>query len=47
MREFVRHAGVKRWLRVQRYPDLFEVVDFPFASGVAIVRVIEDDAWKR
>jgi predicted O-methyltransferase YrrM len=48
IREMVRHAGVKRWLRVvQRHRDLFELVDFPFASGVAIVRVLEDDAWKR
>jgi len=48
MRELVRHAGVKRWLKfVQRHRDLFDFVDFPFASGVAIVRVLEDDAWKR
>lgn len=48
LREFVRHAGVKRWLkRVQRRKDCFEVVDFPFSSGVALVRVLEDDAWQR
>jgi hypothetical protein len=48
IREMVRHAGVKRWLRViQRYGNLFETIDFPFASGVAIVRVLEDDAWKQ
>jgi predicted O-methyltransferase YrrM len=47
VREFVRHAGVKRWLkRVQRRKDCFEAVDFPFASGVALVRVLEDEAWK-
>lgn len=47
LREFVRHAGVKRWLRqVQRRSSMFEVVDFPFASGVAVVRVLEDDAWQ-
>jgi hypothetical protein len=41
IREMVRHAGVKRWLRViQRHRDLFEFVDFPFASGMAIVRVL-------
>lgn len=46
VRELVRHAGVKRWLRaLKREPELFEAVDFPFASGVAIVRVLKDDAW--
>ena len=46
VRELVRHAGVKRWLRaIKRQPELFEVVDFPFASGVAIVRVLKDEAW--
>lgn len=47
VRELVRHAGVKRWLRtIQRQKDLFEVVDFPLSSGVAMVRVLEDHAWK-
>lgn len=46
VRELVRHAGVKRWLKtVKREKELFELVDFPFSSGVAIVRVLEDDAW--
>ena len=26
--------------------ELFEAVDFPFSSGVALVRVLEDDAWR-
>jgi len=47
VRELVRHAGVKRWLNAVRSEKaLFEVVDFPFSSGVAIVRVLEGDAWK-
>ncbi len=47
IREMVRHAGVKRWLKsVERQKDAFEMVDFPFSSGVAIVRVLVDDAWK-
>ena len=47
VRELVRHAGVKRWLNSLRgAKELFEVVDFPFSSGVAIVRVLEGDAWK-
>jgi hypothetical protein len=47
IRELVRHAGVKRWLKmIKRHKDLFEIVDFPFSSGVAIVRVLENEAWK-
>jgi predicted O-methyltransferase YrrM len=48
LRELVRHAGVKRWLNAaKREKELFEIVDFPFSSGVAVVRVLEDDAWKQ
>jgi SAM-dependent methyltransferase len=48
VRELVRHAGVKRWLKkVKARKDLFEVIDFPFSSGVALVRVLADDAWRR
>jgi predicted O-methyltransferase YrrM len=48
VREMLRHAGVKRWLRaLQSHAELFEAVDFPFSSGVAIVRVLDKDAWKR
>jgi len=47
VRELVRHAGVKRWLKILKAKeDLFEVVDFPFSSGVAIVRALKEDAWK-
>jgi predicted O-methyltransferase YrrM len=47
VRELVRHAGVKRWLKtVARRKELFEAIDFPFSSGVALVRVLEVDAWK-
>jgi hypothetical protein len=43
VRELVRHAGVKRWLKViGREKEHFEVIDFPFASGVAVVRVLKD-----
>lgn len=46
MRELVRHAGVKRWLRkVSARREAFEVVDFPFSSGVAVVRVINPKVW--
>jgi len=47
IREMVRHAGVKRWLKsVQREKNAFELLDFPFASGVAVVRVLQDEAWQ-
>ncbi len=47
VRELLRHAGVKRWLRVlARARRQFELVDFPFASGVAIVRVLPRP-WRR
>jgi len=47
IREMVRHAGVKRWLKqISKQKELFELVDFPFSSGVALVRVLRKDAWK-
>lgn len=46
VRELLHHAGVKRWLRiVKRQEEYFEVVNFPFSSGVALVRVINDKVW--
>lgn len=46
VREFVGHAGVKRFLRIVRSdPYYFEVIDFPFSSGLAIVRVLRDGPW--
>jgi predicted O-methyltransferase YrrM len=47
VRELVRHAGVKRWLRrVANATEHFEVVDFPFSSGVALVRVLQEGPWE-
>lgn len=47
VRELVRHAGVKRWLKViAREKEHFEVIDFPFSSGVALVRVLRDGPWE-
>lgn len=46
VREMVRHAGVKRWLQIVKLDtQCFEVVDFPFSSGVALVRVLRDGPW--
>jgi predicted O-methyltransferase YrrM len=47
MRELVRHAGVKRWLKVvAAEKKRFEVLDFPFSSGVALVRVLRKSRWQ-
>jgi predicted O-methyltransferase YrrM len=48
IRETLRHAGVKRWLKRKIGPRkaAFEYVDFPFASGVALVRVLEPKVWR-
>jgi hypothetical protein len=46
IRELLNHAGVKRWLKlVQEQKDMFEAVDFPFDSGVALVRVKCKKDW--
>lgn len=48
VRELIRHSGVKRWYNlIKREEELFEAVDFPFSSGVALVRVLQDKPWKR
>lgn len=47
IRELLHHSGVKRWCKEFKKEDsLFEFIDFPFASGVALVRVMQDNAWK-
>jgi predicted O-methyltransferase YrrM len=47
IREMLRNSGVKRWLKLLRKEkELFEVIDFPFSSGVALIRILQDDAWK-
>jgi predicted O-methyltransferase YrrM len=47
VREMIRHAGVKRWLGLLKKEEkAFEVLDFPFSSGVALVRVLEPRVWK-
>jgi pimeloyl-ACP methyl ester carboxylesterase len=49
IREFLRHAGVKRWLRrnARKHKAAFEYVDFPFSSGVALLRVLEPSVWSQ
>ena len=48
IREMLRHSGVKRWINVlKKEENAFEVINFPFSSGVALVRVLEPDVWKQ
>jgi hypothetical protein len=47
IREMLRNSGVKRWLKlVRRETEFLETIDFPFSSGVALVRVLQDVVWK-
>ena len=47
VRELVRHAGVKRWLKaIGKDKEHFEVIDFPFSSGVALVHVLSEGEWE-
>ncbi|MDD3582101.1 MAG: class I SAM-dependent methyltransferase [Desulfobacca sp.] len=47
IRELLNHAGVKRWLKViKRHKEYFEVVNFPFSSGVSLVHVLEPGIWR-
>jgi len=48
VREMLRHSGVKRWLKILRREEkAFELVDFPFSSGVALVRIVEPHVWEQ
>jgi hypothetical protein len=47
IREMLHHAGVKRWLKIiKRQEEYFEMINFPFSSGVALVRVLQDKIWQ-
>jgi predicted O-methyltransferase YrrM len=42
IRELLNHAGVKKWLKcIKKEKEYFEVVNFPFSSGLAMVRVLD------
>jgi predicted O-methyltransferase YrrM len=48
VRELLNHAGVKKWMRfIKRHEEAFEVINFPFSSGVALIRVLDPSAWKQ
>ena len=47
IRELLTHAGVKKWMKsIKKEKEYFEVVNFPFSSGVALVRVIDPSIGK-
>ena len=47
LREIIGNSGVRRWLNfIKREKEIFRMIDFPFASGLAIVRIMQGDAWK-
>jgi methyltransferase family protein len=47
VREKIHHSGVKRWLNtLKKEKDYFEVINFPFSSGVALVRILQDKNWE-
>jgi len=47
IRELLGHAGVKKLLNtVKQEGEFFEVIDFPFSSGMALVRALKDNTWK-
>lgn len=46
VRELLKHSGVKRWLKqLLKHPQRFEVLNFPFDSGVALVRIQDKSPW--
>jgi predicted O-methyltransferase YrrM len=47
IRELLNHSGVKKWMKfIKKHKEYFEVVNFPFSSGVALVRVVDPSIWK-
>lgn len=48
IRELLNNSGVMKWLKnIKMHTGIFEVINFPFSSGVALVRVRESNAWKQ
>jgi predicted O-methyltransferase YrrM len=47
VRELIKHAGVKKWLKfIKNREEAFEIINFPFSSGVALVRVLNPHVWR-
>jgi hypothetical protein len=48
VREAIGNAGVKKWLNVlKKHVKAFEVIDFPFSSGVALIRIMDPSICKQ
>ncbi len=48
VREAIHHAGVKKWFNIVKREDkAFEVINFPFSSGVALIRIVDPSIWKQ
>ena len=48
VREMIQHAGVNKWLNVlKKEQRALEVINFPFSSGVALVRIVNPNIWKQ
>ncbi len=46
-RELVRNAGVMKWIKVLKSREkAFEIINFPFSSGVALVRVMDPEGFE-
>jgi hypothetical protein len=47
VREIIGHAGVKKWLKtIRKEKDFFEIANFPFSSGMALVHILQDKVWR-
>ncbi len=47
VREIIGHAGVKKWLKIiRKEKEYFEILNFPFSSGMAFVHILQDKVWR-
>jgi len=47
VREIIGHAGVKKWLKIiKKEKESFEIINFPFSSGMALVHILQDKIWR-
>lgn len=47
VREMIGHAGVKKWLKIIRKErEFFEILNFPFSSGMALIHILQDKIWR-
>ncbi len=47
IREAIGHAGVEKFRQeINEHRDVFEVLNFPYSSGVSIIRIVKDRPWK-